>query len=88
MFVEFWAQGARSSLDDRSGWVVVDERYRVVDEIAEFLWVLQRGRGRSEGTARAYAGRLALCLTWAVEAHVDWRRPTPVELTGFMSWLA
>jgi site-specific recombinase XerD len=85
--VEFWAQRVQTTVEGRPGWVVVDDRYDSIDDIADFLWVLQHGRGRSDGTAKAYAGRLALFLTWAHEADVDWRRPTPVQLTVFMGWL-
>lgn len=85
--VEFWAQRVRTTVEGRPGWVVVDDRYDSVDDVADFLWVLQHGRGCSDGTAKAYAGRLALLLTWAHEADVDWRRPTPVQLTVFIGWL-
>ena len=66
---------------------MVDAHYDAAAGVTEFLWVLRHGRGRSDGTSRAYAGRLALYLTWASETGVDWRRPTPVELTAFMGWL-
>lgn len=72
--MEFWAQRVRTTVDSRPGWVVVDDRYDSVDDVADFLWVLQHGRGRADGTAKAYAGRLALFLTWAHEADVARRR--------------
>ena len=32
------AQRVHTPVDDCCGWVVVDERYDVVDDVAEFLW--------------------------------------------------
>ena len=67
MFVsmEFWAQRTISPLDCREGWTVVDEHYLEDRQAAQYLQMLVDGEGRSLGTARTYAGRLALYLTWA-----------------------
>ena len=54
---------------------------------AEYLRVLVDGEGRSVGTARAYAGRLALWLTWAAGKQVDGSAPAVEELASFARWL-
>lgn len=89
MFVpmEFWAQRTVSPLDGREGWTVVNESYDEDPRVAEYLRVLLDGEGRSIGTARAYAGRLALYLTWAAGAGVEEMSPGPGELAAFARWL-
>jgi site-specific recombinase XerD len=50
--------------------------------------VLVDGEGRSVGTARAYAGRVALYLTWATSVSgVDGLAPTVQQLASFARWL-
>ena len=44
-------------------------------------------QGRSVGTARAYAGRLALYLTWVAEAGVNPVEPQVDQLATFARWL-
>ena len=44
-------------------------------------------QGRSVGTARAYAGRVALYLTWAATAGVDSAAPEVDQLAAFARWL-
>jgi integrase/recombinase XerD len=85
--VEFWAQRTISPLDGREGWTVVDERYVEHARAGEWLRVLVSGEGRSVGTARAYAGRIALYLTWTVAAGGDELSPTVEQLAGFARWL-
>ena len=85
--VEFWAQRTVSPLDRREGWTVVDDRYLEHQRTGEYLRVLIDGEGRSPGTARTYAGRLALYLTWAVGAGVEETSPTVEQLAGFARWL-
>lgn len=85
--VEFWAQRTVSPLDGRVGWTVVDQNYCEHPRVAEYLRVLLDGEGRSVGTARAYAGRLALYLTWAAGAGVDEMSPGPEQLAAFARWL-
>jgi site-specific recombinase XerD len=89
MFVtrEFWAQRTVSPLDDRQGWTVVDDRYIEHDRVAEYLRMLVDGEGRSVGTARTYAGRLALWLTWAAAAGVDEAAPSVDRVASFARWL-
>ena len=48
--VEFWAQRVQTTVESRPGWVVVDDRCESIDDV---VWVLQHGRGRSDGIARA-----------------------------------
>jgi site-specific recombinase XerD len=85
--VEFWAQRTVSPLDRREGWTVVDDRYVEHHRAGEYLRVLVDGEGRSPGTARTYAGRLALYLTWAAGAGVEETSPTVEQLAGFARWL-
>jgi len=49
--------------------------------------VLVDAQDRSVGTARTYAGRLALYLTWAAGRGVDEARPSVEELAAFARWL-
>jgi site-specific recombinase XerD len=86
--VEFWAQRTISPVDGREGWTVVDERYVENAAAGEWLRVLVDGEGRSLGTARTYAGRLALYLTWAASAGgLDVVAPSVEQLATFARWL-
>jgi integrase/recombinase XerD len=85
--VEFWAQKTVSPVDGRVGWTVVDDGYVEHPRVGEFLRVLLDGEGRSVGTARTYAGRLALYLTWAMARGVDACGPSVEELAAFARWL-
>jgi integrase/recombinase XerD len=87
LFVEFWAERTVSPFDGRVGWTVVDDRYDEHSRAGEYLRVLRDGEGRSAGTARAYAGRLALYLTWAAAAGVDAAGPSAGQLAVFARWL-
>ena len=67
---------------------MVDDRYVEHHRAGEYLRVLVDGEGRSPGTARTYAGRLALYLTWAAGAGVEETSPTVEQLAGFSArWL-
>jgi integrase/recombinase XerD len=86
--MEFWAQRTISPVDGREGWTVVDERCVEHAGAGEWLRVLVDGEGRSVGTARAYAGRVALYLTWAASVSgVDGLAPTVEQLACFAGWL-
>jgi integrase/recombinase XerD len=85
--VEFWAQRTVSPVDGRVGWTVVDDRYVEHERAAVWLRVLVDAQDRSVGTARAYAGRLALYLTWAASVGVDAVAPEVDELAAFARWL-
>jgi site-specific recombinase XerD len=85
--MEFWAERTISPLDGRVGWTVVDDRYVEHDQAANWLRMLLDAQGRSIGTARAYAGRLALYLSWAATTGVDPVAPQVEELAAFARWL-
>lgn len=86
--MEFWAQRTISPVDGREGWTVVDEGYVEHARAGEWLRVLVDGEGRSVGTARAYAGRAALYLTWAASTGgVDELAPSVEQLASFARWL-
>ena len=85
--VEFWAEQTCSPLDSRVGWTVVDDRYVEHVRAATWLRSLVDAQGRSVGTARTYAGRLALYLTWATATGVDPVAPEVDQLAGFARWL-
>ncbi len=85
--MEFWAQRTVSAVDGRVGWTVVDDRYVEHCHVAEYLRALLDGAGCSVGTARTYAGRLALWLTWAATSGVDDGAPDVGALTAFARWL-
>jgi len=85
--MEYWAQHTVSPLDGRVGWTVVDDRYDEHVRAGEYLRVIRDGDGRSVGTARTYAGRLALYLTWAATAGVDETAVSVEQLAAFARWL-
>jgi integrase/recombinase XerD len=85
--VEFWAQRTVSPADGRVGWTVVDDCYVEHERAAIWLRVLVDAQDRSVGTARAYAGRLALYLTWSASAGIDPLAPGVDELVTFARWL-
>lgn len=85
--MEFWAERTASPIDGRVGWTVVDDRYVEHDRAAAWLRALVDAQGRSIGTARTYAGRLALYLSWAAGAGVDAMAPQVDQLAAFARWL-
>lgn len=85
--VEFWAQRTVSPVDGLAGWTVVDDCYVEHGRSAEYLRALVDGEGRSVGTARTYAGRLALWLTWTAASGSDDSAPDVDSLTAFARWL-
>src|SRR5487761_708461 len=85
--VDFWAQRTVSPADGRVGWTVVDGRYVEHELAAIWLRVLVDAQDRSVGTARVYAGRLALYLTWAGTAGADPVAPSVDQLASFARWL-
>ncbi len=85
--MEFWAQQTVSPIDGRQGWTVVDDRYVEHRRAGEYLRLLVDGEGRSAGTARTYAGRLALWLTWAAAVGADDGSPGVEQLAAFARWL-
>jgi integrase/recombinase XerD len=85
--MEFWAEQTVSPMDGRRGWTVVDDGYVEHPRAAEYLRLLVDGEGRSVGTARTYAGRLALYLTWAAAAGIEAVSPSVEQLAAFARWL-
>ncbi len=85
--MEFWAQRTVSPLDGREGWTVVDGAYVEHAHAGEYLRVLVDGRGMSVGTARTYARRLALYLTWAAAAGLEQSSLDVESLAAFARWL-
>jgi integrase/recombinase XerD len=81
--MEFWAQRTISPVDGRVGWTIVDDAYVKHERAAAWLRMLLDVQGRSIGTARTYAGRLALYLTWAATAGVDPVAPEIEQLASF-----
>src|ERR1035437_9855421 len=84
-FMEFWAQRTVSPADGREGWTVVDGGYVEHLRAGEYLRTLVDGSGRSVGTARTYARRLALYLTWAPSAGCEESSPDVQSLAGLGS---
>jgi integrase/recombinase XerD len=85
--MEFWAERTVSPVDGRVGWTVVDDRYVEDDRAAAWLRFVLDAQGRSVGTGRTYAGRLALYLTWAAVAGVDPVAPEVDQVAAFARWL-
>jgi integrase len=81
------AERAVSARDESVSWVVV----RVADyalhvEAVAYLAAL-RAMDRSPNTERAYAGRVALYLSYAADRGLDWSRPGLEDLARFLRWL-
>src|ERR1700741_2906081 len=67
-------------------WTVVDDDYRIVGDVDEYLWHLRFGQDCAESTTKAYAESLALYLRWCEPSGRDWR--TAAERMGaFVTWL-
>lgn len=67
-------------------WTVVDDEYRIVREIDEYLRHLRFGQDVAESTTKAYAESLALYFRWCGRTERDWR--TAAERLGaFVTWL-
>jgi len=84
--MEFWAQRTVSPLYGREGWTVVDDCYVEHVRVGEYLRSIL-DRGGSVGTARTYAGRLALWLGWTSTSGVDESSPSVEQLAAFARWL-
>jgi len=81
-------QTERAVAEDGSvDWVVVDaESYDLHVEATAFLASL-RARDCSPNTARAYAGRVAVYLTYCANIGLDWRTPGFLPMKRFKDWL-
>ena len=67
-------------------WTVVDDEYRVVGDVDEYLRHLRFGQDCAESTTKAYAESLALYLRWCERSERDWRTGAE-RLGGFVTWL-
>lgn len=73
-------------MDGHEGWTVVDDCDVEHRRAGEYLRSVV-DRGGSIGTARSYAGRLALWLGWAAISGVDECGPSVEQLAAFARWL-
>lgn len=80
------AERAISPLDGSASWVVLDSHLVMHKDASAFLTALG-GAGRSPHTIRAYAGRVALFLSWCDRQGVDWRRAELSQLARFKHWV-
>lgn len=73
--------------DGSVDWVVVDaESYDLHVEATAFLAGL-RARGCSPNTARVYAGRVGVYLSYCASVGLDWRVPGFLPMKLFKDWL-
>lgn len=86
MITTFRAERAVLPSDGATVWVVVDASYGLHVEACAFLAGL-RGMDRSVNTERAYAGRVAIFLSWCAAEGLDWRQPRLDHLVRFKHWL-
>ena len=82
----FKGERAVSPADGSVSRVVVDEDFGLHVEATAWLAGL-RGRDLSPNTERAYAGRVAVYLTYCSCNGLDWSNPGFLALIGFKSWL-
>ncbi|WP_405541869.1 tyrosine-type recombinase/integrase [Streptomyces phaeochromogenes] len=66
--------------------MVVDEQGQLHHESCMFLAAL-REMGRSYNTEKAYAGRIALFLTWCSSSGLAWKEIKFLQLARFLRWL-
>ncbi|MGW0868987.1 tyrosine-type recombinase/integrase [Streptomyces sp. NPDC002740] len=87
MDADFVAERAVSPVTGVVRWVVVDARsFDLQAEAVAFLASL-RARGCSPNTERAYAGRVALYLSYCRVRRLDWRIPGFLDLADLQRWL-
>lgn len=82
----FRAERAISALDGSELWVVLDQALVLHPEASAFCRALYTA-GRSPHTARAYAGRVALFLSWCQGQGADWKTVSLPALGRFKHWL-
>lgn len=68
-------------------WVVVDTDYELHPYSSAYLASLRAQEDASVNTERAYAGRIALYLSYCTDHGVAWHEPSIGQLTGFLNWL-
>jgi len=84
--LSFRAERAVSPVDGSELWVVLDAQLVVHVEASDFCRALY-GASRSPHTIRAYAGRVALFLSWCADHGVDWTTIGLPSLASFKHWL-
>ncbi|MGW8985124.1 tyrosine-type recombinase/integrase [Streptomyces parvus] len=82
----FKAEKAISPTDGSVRRVIVDENYGIHTEGSAYLAGLRQA-DRSPNTERAYAGRVALYLSYCARTGLIWNRPGFFELGRFAHWL-
>jgi len=68
-------------------WVVVDAGFDLQPDAAAFLASVRGREDASVNTERAYAGQVALYLSYCAERGVDWSAPSMAQLSAFLYWL-
>jgi integrase len=68
-------------------WVVVDEDFDLQPDAAAYLASVRGREDASVNTERAYAGQIALYLSYCAEQGVDWAAPSMAQLSVFLHWL-
>ncbi|WP_257004309.1 hypothetical protein [Streptomyces sp. SA15] len=87
MDADFVAERPVSPVTGVVRWVVVDAgSFDLHTEAVAFLASL-RARGCSPNTERAYAGRVALYLSYCRMRRLDWRTPGFLDLARLQQWL-
>lgn len=79
-------QRVRLKWRDRVSWIVLDDDYRPVQPIKEFLAYLENIE-RSPNTIRAYAHHLRLYWEYLSAVQLDWKGVGLTELANFVAWL-
>jgi hypothetical protein len=67
-------------------WTVVDDSYRPVQGVDDWLLYLRIGRDCAESTTESYAGAVALFFEWCALIGRDWHT-TAGEFGRFVYWL-
>ena len=68
-------------------WVVVDADFELQPDAAAFLASVRGREDASVNTERAYAGQVALYLSYCAERGIGWADPSLGQLSGFLNWL-
>jgi integrase/recombinase XerD len=84
--VSFRAERAVSPVDGSELWVVLDAALVVHREASDFCRALD-GASRSPHTMRAYAGRVAVFLSWCELQGVGWKTIGLPDLARFKHWV-
>ena len=83
----FRREKAVSPADGSPMWVVVDESFDLQPDAAAYLASVRGREDASVNTERAYAGQVALYLSYCAERGVGWAAPSMAQLSAFLHWL-